>query len=420
MTPTLDRASSYVEGSAVDAAVYEALEIVALILVISRWHRVIPVLRKNWAICLFFLYAAMSISWSDFPFVTLKHWIKGVGDVMMVMIILTEPSVPEAIKRVFTRLAFVLVPISVLFIKYYATLGRRLTLSWTMEPIGVATQKNGLGELCDFFGLVLLWRFRTIYNDPETPNRRNRLIALSVVLVMIVWLLWMCNSMTSICALSMATTVMFLSTRPAFRRKPALVHFLFSGLLLCALYALFFQSSGTLIESLGRNPTLTGRTDIWQMVITVPTNRLVGSGYESFWLGDRLQKMWQAFPGLKLNESHNGYVEILITLGWIGLVCLGVLIASGYRNVIRTFRRDPDFGSLKLAFFLACIVTGLTEAAFRVMGPPWIVFLLAIIATPVYATRKIGQWNLPDSQPPAVDQEAHVIREETRRQLTRT
>ncbi len=412
MTPTIDRASSYVEGSAFDAAVYEVLEIIALIVVISRRHRVVPLLRKNWAICLFFLYAAFSISWSDYPFVTLKHWIKGVGDLMMVMIILTEPSVPKAIKRVFTRLAFVLVPISVLFIKYYGTLGRRLTLSWTMEPIGVATQKNGLGELCDFFGIVLLWRLRTIYNNPETPNRKVRLIAIGSVLVMIVWLLWMCNSMTSICSLSMATIVMFLSTRPAFRRKPANVHFLFAGLLLCALYALFFQSSGTLIQSLGRNPTLTGRTDIWQLVITVPRNLLIGSGYESFWLGDRLQKMWQAFPGLELNESHNGYVEILITLGWIGLICLGVLIASGYRNVIRTYRRDPDFGTVKLAFFLSCIVTGLTEAAFRVMGPPWIVFLMAIIAVPEYAKRRVSQGETAGRQLSAVDRTARVIHEE--------
>ncbi len=42
---------------------------------------------------LFFLYAALSMAWSDYPFVTLKHWIKGIGDVMMVLIVLTEPNI---------------------------------------------------------------------------------------------------------------------------------------------------------------------------------------------------------------------------------------------------------------------------------------------------------------------------------------
>jgi hypothetical protein len=52
-----------------------------------------------------------------------------------------------------------------------------------------------------------------------------------------------------------------------------------------------------------------------------------------------------------------------------------------------SLRLDPDLGSLRLAFFLSAIVTGLTEAAFRMMGPPWIVFLLAITA-PAYFVRK--------------------------------
>src|ERR1700733_11346552 len=79
--------SVYVEGSPVDAAVFEVLAVLALIVVIGRLRRASPILRRNWVIGLFFLYAALSISWSDFPFVTLKHWIKGVGDVIMVLIV---------------------------------------------------------------------------------------------------------------------------------------------------------------------------------------------------------------------------------------------------------------------------------------------------------------------------------------------
>src|SRR5262249_9544470 len=160
-------------------------------------------------------------------------------------------------------------------------------------------------------------------------------------------------------------------------RKPALVHLLIVTLLSSTVYALFFQSSGDLVQSLGRNPTLTGRTDIWKLVLSMPSNPVLGVGYESFWLGARLQKIWAAIPGLKLNESHNGYVEVLITLGWLGLGLLGWVIAAGYRNVIAAYRRDPDAGSLRMAFLIAPVINAMTEAAFRMMGPPWIVFLLA-------------------------------------------
>jgi hypothetical protein len=79
---------------------------------------------------------------------------------------------------------------------------------------------------------------------------------------------------------------------------------------------------------------------------------------------------------------------MFINLGWIGVVLLGVLIATGYRNVIGACRRAPDIGSLRIAFFLAAVVTGFTEAAFRMMGLPWITFLLATAAAPVDAGRK--------------------------------
>jgi exopolysaccharide production protein ExoQ len=406
-----NQAVTYVEGSPIDAAVFEILVVLALIVLCTRGGKLGSVLRANWAILVFFVYAGLSIFWSDYSFVTLKHWIKGIGDLMMVLIVLTEPNVSLAVERIFTRLGFVLLPLSVLFIKYYPQVGRRLTLSWTSEPVGVATQKNGLGELCDAFGLVILWRFRTAYNDRKNPHRKRRLLALGAVFAMVVWLLWMCNSMTSICALSMASIVMLLSTRPAFRRRPAWVHLLIVALLAITIYGLFFQSSGGLIASLGRNPTLTGRTEIWEEVVKVNNNRLIGAGYESFWLGSRLQRMWDAFPGLRLNEAHNGYIEILISLGVIGEVLLAILIVMGYRNVIACLRRGPDFGSLRMALFLSAIITGLTEAAFRMMGPPWIIFLLAT-AAPVYVVSKAGGRKRVRRQSPLSTNVPAIVHEE--------
>jgi exopolysaccharide production protein ExoQ len=376
-----------VEGSPLDAALFALLEVLALAVLMRRQQKVVSILRNNWAIGVFFAYAGLSIVWSGYPLVTLKHWIKGIGDLMMVLVILTEPKISTAIERVFTWLGFMLLPLSVLFIKYVPQMGRRLNLGWAMEPVGVATQKNSLGELCDVIGIVLLWRFLQAYKDRGNPDRKRHLVALGAVLAMDVWLLVMCNSMTSICSLSMASIVMFLSTKPSFRRNPARVHLLIVALLAVTIYGLFFQSSGGLIASLGRNPTLTGRTDIWAVVVTIPTSRLLGAGYESFWLGTRMQRMWVAFPGLMLNEAHNGYIEVLITLGWIGEALLAVVIVTGYRHVIAGLRYDPDFGSLRVALFIAVIVTGLTEAAFRMMGPPWIIFLLAI-AAPIYALPK--------------------------------
>ena len=87
-------------------------------------------------------------------------------------------------------------------------------------------------------------------------------------------------------------------------------------------------------------------------------------------------------PGAKLNEAHNGYLEVYLNLGWCGVTLLAVLIVTGYRNVMVVFRQDRHVGALRLAYFVAAVIYSLTEAGFRMISPTWIIFLLATTAIP--------------------------------------
>jgi len=115
-------------------------------------------------------------------------------------------------------------------------------------------------------------------------------------------------------------------------------------------------------------------------VLSVPVNPLFGAGYESFWLGHRLEQM-QEIAGFGVNEAHNGYIEIYLNLGWIGVAVLAILLATGYRHLMHEYRREPDYGSLRLAYFLAVVVASLTEAGFRMMSLGWIFLLLVTAVT---------------------------------------
>ena len=96
---------------------------------------------------------------------------------------------------------------------------------------------------------------------------------------------------------------------------------------------------------------------------------------------------------MEINESHDGYTEMLLNLGWLGLGLLGVLIASGYRKITQGFRLNPEYSGLTLAFFLNALITGFTEAAFRMRDPVWFCFLLAATAVPEGGTNK-GAYSL--------------------------
>ena len=124
--------------------------------------------------------------------------------------------------------------------------------------------------------------------------------------------------------------------------------------------------------------TLTDRTDIWGLVLSMAGNPFFGAGFESFWLGDRLRKVWNTAYGI--NQAHNGYLEVYLNLGWMGLLLLGVLLVRGYRNLVNVVCRNQDFGSLWIAYFTVAIVYNFTEAGFKMMFPVWIFLLLAIVA----------------------------------------
>ena len=110
-------------------------------------------------------------------------------------------------------------------------------------------------------------------------------------------------------------------------------------------------------------------------------NPWVGAGYENFWIGERINRI-VATLGAGLNQAHNGYIEIYLNIGWVGLALLGIVILSGYWNILRGLRTDPEMGRLKLAFFLICLIYNFTEASFKMMSPVWITFLWAVMGTP--------------------------------------
>ena len=82
--------------------------------------------RQNTPILLFFAYCAVSTLWSDYTDVSFKRWIKAVGDLVMALIVLTDANPFAALKRLMAQVGFVLIPASILLIKYYPGLGTHI------------------------------------------------------------------------------------------------------------------------------------------------------------------------------------------------------------------------------------------------------------------------------------------------------
>ena len=74
------------EGNPVDKIIYSTLIAAAGWVLVRRRVRVGEILRSNLAIVLLLLYAALSVLWSEFPLISLKRWIKALGDPIMVLV----------------------------------------------------------------------------------------------------------------------------------------------------------------------------------------------------------------------------------------------------------------------------------------------------------------------------------------------
>jgi exopolysaccharide production protein ExoQ len=373
---------AYLEGSPVDRLVFLVLLAAGVIALLGRTRRVGSLLRQHWPLALFFLYCLVSVFWSDYPGVALKRWTKAIGDLVMVLIVVTDKQPLVAARRLITRTGFVLLPLSILFIKYFLDWGRAYSpWSWTQSFVGVTTNKNELGMLCLLSGLGFLWCFLQAlhYGKCRGQIQRGPLLAHGAGLAMTFGLLYLSSSATSLSCFLMGAGLMIMTSRPGLAKRLAVVHLLVLSMLLVTALAIFVAPN--LLSIVGRDPTLTGRTDVWRLVLGMQGNPLFGTGFESFWLGARLKKMWSIY-WWHPNEAHDGYLEIFLNLGWVGLILFALMVVTEYRRIISAIRKRQDAATIRLAYFAVALTYNFTESAFRALHPVWIFFLWALIAVP--------------------------------------
>jgi exopolysaccharide production protein ExoQ len=87
-------------------------------------------------------------------------------------------------------------------------------------------------------------------------------------------------------------------------------------------YITFLSLTPQLLLSIGRDATLTGRTDIWLFGLTyIQSNPWIGSGFGVFFSDDArspAQELWATMEWYRPPSFHNGYLEILAEVGAIG------------------------------------------------------------------------------------------------------
>ena len=372
-------------GSPMDAAIFAALLAIGVMVLLHRRKKTSAYLAVSVPILLYFGYCLMSVTWSPFPEPAFKRWTKAVGDLVMILVILTDDQPIAALRRLYSRVGFILFPFSVLLIRY-SDLGHAFEDDGTLTNVGVTANKNELGLIVFVILLGALWNVRSLFIHKDEPHRGRRLAAQCTLLAFGIALLQMSRCATAVTCLILGAGLMFATSLQFFRNRPGRVLVLSLGLVLAGGLGLLFGGGSALSESLGRGGGLTGRTDIWAASLAAAGNPVIGTGFESFWnanaakVNRSLQLLgFRDFPNL--NSAHNGYIEAYLNLGLVGLCLIVLILISGYRYASRAFQHDPEFASLLLACIATATFYSVTEAGFRILTPTWIFLLFGVVGS---------------------------------------
>src|SRR5581483_9084912 len=133
------------------------------------------------------------------------------------------------------------------------------------------------------------------------------------------------------------------------------------GRLALALVLIFFVLDSlfgvkeAIVQGLGRDMTFTGRTDLWRELLAAKTDPIVGTGFCSFWSDEYYQsRLPEDLAGGR--SAHNGYLEMYIDGGWVGIFFLAVMMVAIGLRINRQLAASGDYAVVRFAVFIVMIV----------------------------------------------------------------
>lgn len=404
------QAQTMQEGNPVDRMIFSTLILLSIVILASRsfpWGRF---LKQNMALAVLVAFELLSAIWSDFPLVAAKRWIRDLDNYLVVLVILSDPRPLEAVRTVLRRLSYLLVPLSILLIKYFPVLGKQYeSYSGVASFVGAGTSKNMLGAICLVSGIFFFWDTVTRWSERRQRRTKRILWVNFAFLAMTAWLMRLASSTTSDVCVVLGCLVIAAGYSKLFRRRPGLLKAL--APVAFGVYMLLFfvfGMQGQLAGAVGKDPTLTDRTKIWAFVLSMHTNPLIGTGYQTFWLGPRLHWFWTMAHLGALNEAHNGYLEVYLELGLIGDALLIGFLISSYRHACQKLASNRALAVFGMAAWMMIVFYNMSEAAFEA-GLLYMLLLLATVVVPVRVRGKLRSSDHKD-RPVAMLEEAAVAK----------
>lgn len=342
---------------------------------------------------------AVSITWSIEPSYTGTRLVALLTTSVVCFAFVLVGWHPRRFQNVLRPILTVLLCASLLYCIFSPDLAQEHGTGLSLEGAwrGLFSQKNAFGQAASF--AVILWLHAWFAKEVKWWQCGFGL-GIGVTCLML------SRSSTSMFATAFVVLLLFISVRlstqsssPRRRYLPFVVGLLVLVILLYSLAALNLVSGldflfAPITGLTGKDTTFSGRTAIWELVRDHIARRpLLGSGYGAYWIGPiptsesySLIKKIYWYP----TESHDGYLDMINDLGYVGLLCLLGYLWSFLRQAIALLKFDQSQAVLYLALLFHQLITNLTETTW--LSSSSFDFVVMTFATFAMARAMVEQW----------------------------
>lgn len=357
------------EGSPVLRLIWPPVYLMTLILVLMRPVPVLGLMVRAWPLVILAALPMVSAFWSLDAGLSLR---RGLGVLMPAVFglwLASRYSWTDLIRLLALSLGVLAVGSLIMAVAFpaYGVMSEVHPGAWA----GLWEQKNRLGAVMAIATMGGMAAALT------TPYRRE-VRYWGALVILAVFLVLMSTSRTGLmaCMIGFGGPLMIYCARQGFIWAALAV---FSGLLgVFALTLVIAIGPGVILEALGRDPTLTGRTDIWAGLIRAVAERpWTGFGWGVFWLQEEGPVHWvRQATQWEVPSAHNSWLEIALGLGVPGAaLAFGVYLMGLGASLKRLFSGVETYWALPGMAIWG--LTSMSESVFMTTnGFTWMLFCI--------------------------------------------
>jgi len=330
------------DSAPINTVTMAAILAVSTVMGIRYRDNIIRAIPGMTPVLLFLALAIASAIWSDYPGISLRRSGTAITTALWGAYLASRFGLRDVIVLIAESIFIIAVGSMLLGLTFHETAidlvnvnGPDSTIGWR----GILDGKNTLG-------IVMATGMSTMTYLIISPGTRSRDKVLWIIgILLCAALLYLSQSRTSWVA-GMVGVIVCVVARGMYRR-PAITTVVMAWLVLLGVpLALFILNDlSTLTSLIGKDATLTGRVDLWQIVLPYGDKRpWLGYGYSAFWHEDspRTQEIWRILNSYKPPHAHNGWIETYLELGWLGCIVVAIQMLQMLISAARATAQGRD------------------------------------------------------------------------------